>query len=123
MTNKEKLTISLSSLSVFLFFVTMQLTTWIPLRFWKIWSGQNFFDLNLVLFWASCFNKYGNFIFEKPLDQTQCTGYIYGSSLIKTLAYFKLNSRDTLVIGYFFMFLLSLVISFVAMKAWGGGGV
>jgi len=110
-----------SSLLLFTFFIIMQATTWIPLRFWKIWSGVNYFDLNLVLNWSDCYKKYGNLIFANSSDASGCSGYIYGSSLIRALAYFGIDSKYTVLVGSLFIFLLSLSISLVTRRGAGGG--
>lgn len=89
----------------------MQLTTWIPLRYWRIWGGGNFIDSGQILQWAECYKKLGTAIFA---SQGECSGYLYGSSLIRILNALDLTSNNTQVLGYVFMLGLAFAISFTA---------
>jgi hypothetical protein len=90
-------------------FVFMQITTWIPLRYWKIWGGGNFVDSGQILRWADCYGDIGNLIFEST---GVCSGYLYGSTLVRILSFFSLSPTNTQVLGYVFMLLLATAISF-----------
>jgi hypothetical protein len=100
--------LSLSSLGLFVFFVFMQLTTWIPLRYWHIWGGGNFIDSQQILQWSECYEKQGNLVFSK---EGECSGYIYGSALLKVLSFFKADTSITQIFGYLLMLVLAITIS------------
>jgi hypothetical protein len=87
----------------------MQLTTWIPLRYWRIWGGGNFIDSQQILKWSKCYETQGNLVFAK---EGECSGYIYGSTLLKILSFFKVDVTATQIFGYLFMFVLAVIISF-----------
>ncbi len=89
-------------------FVFMQITTWIPLRYWQIWGGGNFIDSKQILLWADCYGDIGNSIFEST---GVCSGYIYGSTLVRILSILSLSPTNTQALGYVFMFLLAATIS------------
>jgi hypothetical protein len=89
----------------------MQLTTWIPLRYWRIWGGGNFIDSGQILQWADCYKNFGSTIF---LSQGECSGYLYGSSLIRILNALNLAPSNTQLLGYMFMFCLALAIAYSA---------
>ena len=100
--------LNLSAIWLFLFFAFMQLTTWIPLRYWRIWGGGNFIDSQQVLQWAKCYETQGNLVFMTYGD---CSGYIYGSTLLRILSFFNLDVTQTQFFGYLFMILLAMTIS------------
>ena len=97
--------------SVFLYgtFIFMQLTTWLPLRYWRIWGGGNFIDSQQILFWSKCYQSQGNLIFS---SHGECSGYMYGSALVRILSFFHLNPSKTQIFGYTFMLILALTISY-----------
>jgi hypothetical protein len=86
----------------------MQVTTWIPLRYWHIWGGGNFIDSQLILQWSKCYETKGNLVF---LKNGECSGYIYGSTLLKVFSFFKVDASMTQVLGYLLMFVLAVTIS------------
>ena len=96
------------SLGLFLFFVSMQLTTWLPLRYWHIWGGGNFIDMQQILQWSKCYEIQGNLVFE---NEGECSGYIYGSTLLKILSFLKVGATHTQIFGYLFMLILATTIS------------
>ena len=98
-----------SGLTLFTFFILMQLTTWLPLRFWKIWGSGNFIDSQLILHWSKCYKVQGNSIFQ---NYGECSGYIYGSALMQALSYLNITPSSTQLFGYTFMFLLAITMSY-----------
>ena len=107
--DKLKTSSSITTLALFLFFVLMQLTTWIPLRYWHIWGGGNFIDSQLILNWSKCYETMGNYVFKSYGD---CSGYVYGSTLLKVLSFFKVSVSTTQAFGFLLMFILALSISY-----------
>jgi hypothetical protein len=100
--------LNLSSLGLFLFFVFMQLTTWIPLRYWHIWGGGNFIDSQQILQWSKCYELQGNLVFS---NEGECSGYIYGSTLLKILSFLNADVNVTQIFGYLLMLILAITIS------------
>jgi hypothetical protein len=97
-----------TSLGLFTLFVLMQLTTWLPLRFWGIWGGGNFIDSHQILQWSNCYKTQGNTIFQ---NYGECPGYIYGSTLMRILSPLDFTPSSAQIFGYTFMFLLALTVS------------
>lgn len=95
---------------LFAFFVFMQLTTWIPLRYWRIWGGGNFIDSQQILQWARCYKTHGNAVFR---NYGECPGYVYGSTLLRILSFSNLGVRQTQIFGYLFMIFLAVTISLI----------
>lgn len=97
------------TLVLFTCFSLMQVTTWIPLRYWRIWGGGNFIDTGQVLQWANCYENFGSAIFA---NQGECSGYLYGSTLIRILNALNLAPTNTQMLGYLFMFCLASAIAY-----------
>ncbi len=106
---KLKSSTSITFISLFVVFVFMQLTTWLPLRYWKIWGGGNFIDSQQILQWSKCYETQRNLVF---INQGECSGYIYGSMLLRVLSSFQVDSAATQYFGYFFMFILAATMSY-----------
>ncbi len=100
--------LNVNSFFLFLFFVLMQLTTWIPLRYWHIWGGGNFIDSQQILQWSKCYEIKGKLVFS---NEGECSGYIYGSTLLKILSFLKVDANLTQIFGYFLMLILATSIS------------
>jgi hypothetical protein len=97
------------SLITFIFYCSMQLSTWLPLRFWKIWGGGKFIDIGQVLRFADCYRTTGLGVYQSP--HNDCSGYLYGRSLIQILNFLYLGVGATQYLGYLFLTILSLAIS------------
>jgi hypothetical protein len=106
---KLKSSFNFTPLGLFLIFAIMQLTTWIPLRYWKIWGGGNFIDSQQILQWSKCYETQGDLVF---INQGECSGYIYGSTLLRILSSFQVELAATQFFGYFFMFILAITMSY-----------
>ena len=96
-------------LVISIFFVGMQLTTWLPLRFWKIWGGGGFIDTAQVLRYADCFQKAGLKIYDS--GNGLCNNYIYGRSLIYFLKFLHAGESNSFFIGFVFLILASGVLA------------
>ena len=97
------------STTLFLFLVAMQLTTWLPLRFWRIKGEDDFMDSQQILLWSKCYKTIGSSVFSSTGN---CSGYMYGKNLLKILSLFSFEPRSTQLLGYAFMFILAILISF-----------
>jgi hypothetical protein len=100
----------LQTLFTFTFFVVMELTTWLPLRFWRAWGGGGFIDTAQVLYYGECYGQIGNRIFNS--DEGGCSNYLYGSSLVMFLDYVNLAEKHSYSVG----FSLALSLSFILSK-------
>jgi len=97
-------------LSTYLFFVAMQLTTWLPLRYWAAWGGGNFLDTWQVLKYADCYKLIHNDVY---LSQGSCPGYLYGRPLLQFLNFFGIEQSDSKVVGFILMFMVSLIFGWL----------
>jgi hypothetical protein len=88
----------------------MQLTTWIPLRFWKFGNGK-FGDSWLFLSYSDCYKDIGLEIYN--INHGVCSGYIYGHSLLTILSKSGLNATNAEIFGYLFMLLISVSLGFI----------
>ncbi len=66
-------------------------------------------DSEQVLRWADCYGDVGDSIFESKGD---CSGYIYGSTLVRILNFLSLSPTNTQAMGYLFMFFLAAAIAY-----------
>jgi len=98
--------------SYFLFFIGMQLTTWLPLRYWAIWGGGNFIDSWQVLRFADCYRLIQIEVYS---DTGPCSGYLYGRPLLQFINFIGASQSNSQVIGYLLM--LTLVLIFAWAKA------
>jgi len=87
----------------------MEVSTWLPLRFWHIWGGGNFIDTSQVLAFGDCYRKIGLEVYSSTSDP--CTHYLYGRSLLQFLGWLHLGMWSTKFIGYLFMLIISLILS------------
>jgi hypothetical protein len=96
--------------STSLFFAVMQLTTWLPLRFWGIWGGGNFIDTGQVLKWSDCYKLIHNDVY---LSQGACPGYLYGRPLLQFLNYFGIGESDTKLVGFILMLIVAIIFGWL----------
>jgi len=96
--------------SYFLFFVGMQLTTWLPLRYWAIWGGGNFIDSWQVLRFADCYRLIQTEVYS---DTGPCPGYLYGRPLLHFINFIGASQSNSQIIGYLLMLTLVLVFAWV----------
>jgi hypothetical protein len=94
----------------FLFFVGMQLTTWLPLRYWAIWGGGNFIDTWQVLRFSDCYKLIQTKVY---LDTGPCPGYLYGRPLLHFINFIGVSQSNAQVIGYLLMLTLVLIFAWV----------
>ena len=88
----------------------MQLTTWIPLRYWKYGNGK-FGDSWLILSWSDCYKEIGLEVYN--INHGVCSGYIYGHPLLTILSKSGLNATNAEILGYLFMLLISVCLGFI----------
>jgi hypothetical protein len=92
----------------------MQITTWIPLRYWKIWGGGNFVDIGQLLHWGDCYSDYGIQVYGDVTSKTlgYCGGYIYPRQVIQIIDLLNLARIDIQFLGFVMLLLLSLILAY-----------
>jgi hypothetical protein len=112
--NRKRLEFFLLPIGIVGFFGLMQYFYWPVLRTWGIKGVLDFSDLNSVLGSADCYRLIGFRIYEYPIGH-ECA-YNYGSWLMKTIQLLNLRESHTWLIGWFFLILVSLIISLLVIK-------
>jgi hypothetical protein len=97
------------NIAIFVFYVLMQITTWLPLRFWKIWGGNNFLDSWQVLNALRLYNIDPKSLYSAAKGPFET--YVYGKPLIYLLQLMQLNINWTPVLGYIFLGILSSTLA------------
>jgi hypothetical protein len=108
MTNKNLI---LQSCFAFISLSALQLTTWIPLRYWSAWGGGNFLDTWQILKYAKCYETVGLSVYENT--GTECSNYLYGRTLLQLLSFLRIDASLTQFFGYTFLLLLAISLSMV----------
>lgn len=103
-----------TSVLIFVFFSIMQITTWIPLRYWKIWGAGNFVDIGQLLHWGDCYSEYGIQVYGDVTSKTlgYCGGYIYPRQVIQIIDLLNLARIDIHFLGFVMLLLLSLILAY-----------
>ena len=96
---------------IFIFYIFMEFTTWLPLRFWKIWGGGNFIDISQILAFSDCNKELGLKIYESGIGP--CHNYLYGRFLIQSLNFLNIGIEFTRIFGIIFLLILSICLSLV----------
>lgn len=97
-------------LSVFLitFYLYQDLASWQLMKFIKAQGPIAYVDSKTVLYYASCFSKIGNEVFDAG---TYCNGWTYGSGILRFLNLIGATQNNTIFIGHIFTYLI--VLTFV----------
>lgn len=101
----------LQSSLAFISLCLLQLTTWIPLRYWGAWGGGNFLDSWQILRYGKCYETVGLSVYEN--SGTNCSNYLYGRTLLQLLSFLKIDVSQTQFLGYVFLLLLAVGLSMV----------
>jgi hypothetical protein len=107
---KEWISRNSLSLGIALFFFSMQLTKWPPLRFWGWWGGGNYLDSWQVLKSADCYREIGLTVYE---INNPCMLYVYGRPLLWFLSDLHIGASQTSLIGSLFIVILAFVLGTV----------
>ena len=100
------------ALHAFGILVFLELTKWLPLRFWGATSGEHFVDTKQILNSVECLDENSN------LHSSEfCKTYVYGKTLLRILSLLHLNSSQTGLIGFIFLGLLSVALGYVSFKS------
>lgn len=92
--------------------IFLDLTKWLPLRFWGATSGEHFVDIRQILNSVECLDKNSNLY-----SSEFCTTYVYGKTLLRTLKLLLVNPSQTGLLGFIFLGLLSTVLGYVGFKS------
>jgi hypothetical protein len=113
MTSKvtPKKTIIFQASLAFVGLCILQLTTWIPLRYWSAWGGGNFLDSWQILRYAECYESFELSVYEN--SGSNCSNYLYGRSLLQLLAYLRVDVTLTQFFGYTFLLFLAVGLTLV----------
>lgn len=97
-------------LSVFLitFYLYQDLASWQLMKFIKAQGPITYVDSKTVLYYASCFSKIGNEVFDAG---TYCNSWTYGSGILRFLNLIGATQNNTIFIGHIFTYLI--VLTFV----------
>jgi len=96
----------------FLFFAIQQNLNWPLLKFFG-WRGPIFFwDTNSVLASADCYSSVGLAVFNAA-DGDPCTGYIYGSNLLRFLTFLNFGGIRASLFGWTFLIVLAIIFGFL----------
>ena len=96
----------------FLFFAIQQSLNWPLLKFFG-WRGPIlFWDTNAVLASADCYSSVGLAVFNAA-DGDPCTGYIYGSNLLRFLTFLNLGEIRASLFGWIFLIALAIIFGFL----------
>ena len=93
-------------------FVLLDITKWIPLRFWGATSGEHFVDTKQILNSVSCVDSNAD-----SLMNELCSNYIYGEFLIRSLDWLHIGPSVTAIIGYLFLAILAAVLARASYKS------
>jgi len=89
----------------------LQITTWIPLRYWGVWGGGNFIDTMQILRYGECYKTIGLSVYGD--SGINCSNYLYGRTLLQLLSILGINSSWTQIIGYVFLLILAVGLSMI----------
>ena len=92
--------------------VFLDLTKWLPLRFWGATSGEHFVDTKQILNSVECLD-----VNSKLHSSELCTSYVYGKTLLNILNLLHVNSSQTGLLGFIFLGLLSAALGYVSFKS------
>jgi len=101
----------LQTSTTFVVLSILQITTWIPLRYWEVWGGGNFIDTMQILRYGECYKTIGLSVYDD--SGINCSNYLYGRTLLQLLSILDINSSWTQIIGYVFLLLLAMGLSMV----------
>ena len=100
------------------FYTLQYISDWWTLRITR-GTAPKFWDLEWVLSWANCFKTYGLDVYRYD-DSDRCTGYMYGSNLLRLLNAMNLNENSAIILGLIFMLFFSIILGRLASNLVNG---
>jgi len=110
MPKKERRALTIWTLSFFTFFSIMQISGWHLMKLFGAWGGGRFLDTKQVLHWVDCYESVGKAIFD---NSGECSGYIYGSTLISAAKFLGIREYHTMQVGFFLLLILSFSLAWI----------
>lgn len=94
-----------------MFFALQQISGWkvLSISGWK--ANVNFLDLGLVVNSSQCYQNIGSAVYK--IDSEGNCAYIYGSSLLRMLNIFNIDTKNTYLLGWLFISLICVLLGFV----------
>lgn len=99
------------SIVTFVVLSGLQLSTWLPLRYWKAWGGGNFLDTWQILRYGKCYETVGLSVYENI--GTNCSNYLYGRTLLQLISFLGVDTTQTQILGYIFLVLLAVGLTVI----------
>ena len=96
------------------FFLFMQITGWLPLRFWGRWGGGNFLDSWQVLKAVDCYTEIGLEVYKLS---NECMIYAYGQPLLTVLRFLHIGASQASAAGLILMVLVAWLISYSVLNS------
>lgn len=96
----------------FLFYGIQTFKNWPGLESTRGWAPR-YWDLKWVISWSECFRSYGLSIYNYDAND-KCTGYIYGSQLVKLLNLLHVSVEQSNFLGHLNLIVMCLIISLLS---------
>ena len=85
---------------------------WPGLESTRGWAPR-YWDLSWVIQWSECFSEYGNEVYNYD-SKDQCTGYIYGSLLLRAMGLMRITVEQSEFFGHMNLILICMGLSYIA---------
>ena len=103
----------MSFLLLFLAFFGIQVVlNWPALESTRGWAPR-YWDLSWVIQWSECFSEYGYEVYNYD-SKDQCTGYIYGSLLLRAMGLMRITVEQSEFFGHMNLILICMGLSYIA---------
>jgi hypothetical protein len=109
-TKRKVIILASFTTSFLIFFSSMQLSGWHLMKLFRAWGGGRFLDTKQVLHWVDCYESIGNAIYS---NSGECSGYIYGKSLISAAQFLRIHEYHLIQIGFLLLLLLSFSLAWI----------
>jgi hypothetical protein len=93
-------------------FIIQAWSNWPGLESTRGWAPR-YWDLSWVIQWSECFKTYGYDVYNFD-SKDECTGYIYGSLLLKALNLMKITVEQSEILGHMNLILICIVLSYIS---------
>lgn len=85
---------------------------WPGLESTRGWAPR-YWDLSWVIQWSECFSEYGYEVYDYD-SKDQCTGYIYGSLLLRAMGLMRITVEQSEFFGHINLILMCVSLSYIA---------
>lgn len=94
------------------FFGIQVVLNWPGLESTRGWAPR-YWDLSWVIQWSECFSEYGYEVYNYD-SKDQCTGYIYGSLLLRAMGLMRITVEQSEFFGHMNLILICMGLSYIA---------